>query len=112
MSRRVPSSHSRRADVSTSGYLHVCCFGIDIGAVQQALNWLEDNQDKSLEELQAAQASAVDDQEGGPSIPSGESAKSLVCNDCGKKFRTRDEASFHAAKTYGSLTDSLVDLHS
>lgn len=73
--------------------------------VQQALNWLEENQDKSLEELQAAQSSAhaaaQDEQEGGPSMPSGESAKSLVCNDCGKKFRTHDQASFHASKTYG-----------
>lgn len=26
-------------------------------------------------------------------------AKSLVCNDCGKKFRNQDLASFHASKT-------------
>ncbi len=87
-------------------YIHLCFFGIDIGTVQQALNWLEENQDKSTEELQAAQASAADDQEGGPSMPSGESAKSLVCNECGKKFRTHDEATFHASKTYGGLTKS------
>ncbi len=86
----------------------LCCSGTDIGTVQQALNWLEENQDKSTEELQAAQASAADDQEGGPSMPSGESAKSLICNDCGKKFRTHDEATFHAGKTYGGLTDSLT----
>ncbi len=87
-------------------YIHLCFFGIDIGTVQQALNWLEENQDKSTEELKAAQASSADDQEGGPSMPSGESAKSLVCNECGKKFRTHDEATFHASKTYGGLTKS------
>jgi len=70
--------------------------------VQQALTWLEETQDKPLEELQAAQASAAadEDEEGGPSIPSGETAQSLVCNECGKKFRNHDQASFHASKTW------------
>jgi hypothetical protein len=67
--------------------------------VQQALNWLEENQDKPLEELQAAQAAAAEDEEGALSLPSGESASSLVCNDCGKRFRNHDQASFHASKT-------------
>lgn len=69
--------------------------------VQQALNWLEANQDKPLEELQAATAGAAaeDEDEAAASIPTGENAMSLVCNDCGKKFRTHDQASFHAAKT-------------
>jgi hypothetical protein len=68
------------------------------------LNWLEENQDKPLEELQAAQAAAAaaaadDEEEGALSMPSGESASSLVCNDCGKRFRNHDQASFHASKT-------------
>ena len=69
--------------------------------MQQALNWLEENQDKPLEELQAAQTAAAgeDDEETSASIPTGENAMSLVCNDCGKKFRTHDQASFHASKT-------------
>jgi hypothetical protein len=71
--------------------------------VQQALTWLEENQDKPLEELQATQASVAtagdDGEDGQPSIPSGVSAQSLVCNECGKKFRNRDQASFHASKT-------------
>jgi UBX domain-containing protein 1/4 len=71
--------------------------------VQQALNWLEENQDKPLEELQAAQAAAAaeaaEDEEGAVSMPSGETASSLVCNDCGKRFRNHDQASFHASKT-------------
>jgi hypothetical protein len=78
---------------------------IDIFLVQQALNWLEENQDKPLEELQANQATADAagaDEEGAPSIPSGETASSLVCNECGKKFRNHAEASFHASKTYAT----------
>lgn len=72
--------------------------------VQGALNWLEENQDKSLEDLTAAAPAAADDDdnEGGPSITpaaEGESAKSLVCNECGKKFRNNELASFHASKT-------------
>lgn len=71
--------------------------------VQQALNWLEENQDKPLEELQANQATADAagaEEEGAASIPSGETASSLVCNECGKKFRNHAEATFHASKTY------------
>jgi hypothetical protein len=67
--------------------------------VQQALTWLEENQDKPLEELQAGQAAAAGEDQGTPSVPSGETAMSLVCNECGKKFRNHDQASFHASKT-------------
>jgi predicted RNA-binding Zn-ribbon protein involved in translation (DUF1610 family) len=73
------------------------------GGLQQALNWLEENQDKPLEELQANQTAAdatAAEEEGAASIPSGETASSLVCNECGKKFRNHSEASFHASKTY------------
>ncbi len=70
--------------------------------MQQALTWLEETQDKPLEELQAAAQTAApadQDEEGGASIPSGTTAQSLVCNECGKKFRNHDQASFHASKT-------------
>ncbi len=69
--------------------------------VQGALNWLEETQDKSLEELQAEGASAVGASAEGSASPSveGANAKSLVCNECGKKFRNHDAASFHASKT-------------
>lgn len=70
--------------------------------MQQALTWLEENQDKPLEELQAAPATsaAEDEEEGAKSMPSGENAQSLVCNECGKKFRNHAQASFHASKTW------------
>ncbi|KAK3358884.1 ubiquitin-related domain-containing protein [Lasiosphaeria hispida] len=90
------------------------------GGLQGALNWLEENQDKPLEELQAASAGATagGDQEGAtPSISSiqeGENAKSLTCNECGKKFRNHDQASFHASKTdhtdFSESTDEIAPL--
>lgn len=70
------------------------------GGLQGALEWLEQNQDKPLEELQApkeddaeATAAAIKGLEGG------ELAKSLVCDDCGKQFRTTAMAEFHASKS-------------
>lgn len=78
--------------------------------VQGALQWLEDNQDKPLEEIQAAEASKADDDEEEDAetkakiaeLETGQ-ARSLVCNECGKKFRNHDLATFHATKTYASL---------
>ncbi|CCC12346.1 hypothetical protein SMACR_05524 [Sordaria macrospora] len=87
------------------------------GGLQGALNWLEENQDKSLEELQAGAAStakADDDEEddGSGNIPEG--AKSLVCNDCGKRFRNGDLAAFHASKTqhtdFSESTEEIAPL--
>ncbi|KAL8382958.1 hypothetical protein RB595_006633 [Gaeumannomyces hyphopodioides] len=77
------------------------------GGLQGALEWLEANQDKPLEELQAGTSAAAADEEdedeaGGPKIAGvdeGETAQSLVCNECGKKFRNSDTATFHATKS-------------
>ncbi|KAK4121330.1 hypothetical protein N657DRAFT_665613 [Parathielavia appendiculata] len=87
------------------------------GGLQQALTWLEQNQDKPLEELQSSQAATgagEDDEQGTPSLPSGETAQSLVCNECGKKFRNRDLASFHASKTdhtdFSESTEEIAPL--
>jgi len=72
------------------------------GGLQGALAWLEETQDKPLEELQAA-AAEEEGEEGGPSVAALEGddvlAKSLVCNECGKQFRTHALATFHAEKT-------------
>lgn len=35
-----------------------------------------------------------------PALKEGEVAKSMKCNDCGKKFRSMAQAEFHAEKTY------------
>lgn len=60
-----------------------------------AIDWLDANSSKSLEELKsekeaAAQAKAQEESE---------QARSLVCNECGKKFRGTAEAEFHANKS-------------
>jgi hypothetical protein len=72
------------------------------------LQWLEDNQDKSIDEINASTASTstpAEDDETNPAIEpeppkEGEVARSLKCNECGKKFRTMAQAEFHASKTY------------
>ncbi|CAG8076969.1 unnamed protein product [Penicillium salamii] len=78
------------------------------GGLQGALQWLEDNQDKSLEEVQAQ---AQDD---GPALQPGEAPRSLVCNDCGKKFRGQSQAEFHASKTehvdFSESTEEIAPL--
>ncbi|KAI0455877.1 ubiquitin-related domain-containing protein [Xylaria acuta] len=60
-----------------------------------AMDWLEKNQDTPLEELLA-------EEESGPNVAKVEGegvAMSLVCNECGKKFRSQREAEFHANKS-------------
>jgi hypothetical protein len=71
--------------------------------VQGALEWLEKTQDKPLEELQNEGKDDVDEEETEAAIKgleAGDSAKSLVCNECGKKFRNQAMATFHAEKRY------------
>lgn len=72
--------------------------------MQGALQWLEDNQDKSLDEIKApkSEAKVEDRSELPPNLLEGEVAKSLVCNECGKKFRSHAQAEFHASRTYVS----------
>lgn len=71
--------------------------------VNQALEWLEKNQDTPLDELVAdAKADEEDEEMSNINVEGqegAEGAKSLVCNDCGKRFRNADLASYHASKT-------------
>lgn len=79
--------------------------------MQGALEWLEVNQDKSLEEIKASQE---DEDEEAPALKPGEEARSLVCNECGKKFRSTAQAEFHASKTehtdFSESTEELAPL--
>ncbi|KAJ5725790.1 uncharacterized protein N7483_007147 [Penicillium malachiteum] len=83
------------------------------GGLQGALEWLEDNQDKSLEEIKEAQTQEAEDDEG-PALQPGEEARSLVCNDCGKKFRSHAQAEYHASKTqhvdFSESTEEIAPL--
>jgi len=77
--------------------------------VQGALQWLEDNQDKPIDEIKAAAAAKEeDDDEEDTEAKIAEletgTAKSLICNDCGKRFKNHDLATYHATKTYVNLT--------
>ena len=93
----------------------------NIYVVQGALEWLEQTQDKSLEEITATTSSSImgvggDDDPNAepPSLKDGEVAHSLVCNDCGKKFRSEAQAQFHASKTehtnFAESTEEIAPL--
>ncbi|KAI1439272.1 ubiquitin-related domain-containing protein [Xylaria sp. CBS 124048] len=74
-----------------------------------AMDWLEKTQDSSIEDLLAEEAA-------GPQIAKveGEVAMSLVCNECGKKFRAQREAEFHANKSghtdFAESTEEIAPL--
>lgn len=57
-----------------------------------AVDWLSQNADKSIEDMK-------EDEEAGISLQAGEQARSLICKDCGKKFRSTAQAEFHANKS-------------
>ena len=83
--------------------------------VADAIDWMDKNADKSVADLIAADANAADD--GAPADPVlqvGETARSLVCNDCGKKFRSTAQAEFHASKTehqdFSESTEEIAPL--
>lgn len=85
---------------------------LTVSIVQGALQWLEDNQDKSLEEIQT-QAKEAQDEES-PALQPGEQPRSLVCNECGKKFRGQSQAEFHASKSghvdFAESTEEIAPL--
>lgn len=60
------------------------------------MNWLERTQDTPIDEL-------VEEEKGveveAAALGEGQVAQSIVCNDCGKKFRNKELAGFHAEKT-------------
>ncbi|TVY31824.1 Uncharacterized protein LSUB1_G007439 [Lachnellula subtilissima] len=88
------------------------------GGLQGALQWLEDNQDKTIEEI-TANAPSAEAEETDPAIEpealkDGEVARSMVCNICQKKFRSMAQAEFHASKTehvdFSESTEEIAPL--
>ncbi|KAI9785740.1 MAG: hypothetical protein M1839_008757 [Geoglossum umbratile] len=86
------------------------------GGLQGALEWLEANQDKSLDEIRVSAPSNTGEDETDPTIEPeelkpGEVANSLVCNDCGRKFRSTAQAEFHASKTeHQNFSESIEEI--
>ncbi|CAI6097621.1 unnamed protein product [Clonostachys chloroleuca] len=86
------------------------------GGLQGALEWLEKNEDKPIDELQAGAAEEDDDAATQAKIAELETgqAKSMVCNECGKKFRSINAAEFHASKTehtdFSESTEEIAPL--
>ncbi|KAL1612279.1 hypothetical protein SLS60_000503 [Paraconiothyrium brasiliense] len=79
------------------------------GSLQDAIDWLEKNQDTPIDELQAAQASAAEEPPADPK--EGEEARSLVCDDCGKRFRSTAQAEFHATKSgHDNFSESTEEI--
>ncbi|OCT44277.1 hypothetical protein CLCR_06116 [Cladophialophora carrionii] len=80
------------------------------GNLADAIDWLDANPSKTLEEIKdekeaAAHAKAAEE---------AEQAKSLVCNECGKKFRGTAQAEFHASKSghtdFAESTEEIAPL--
>ena len=61
---------------------------------------MEENQGKTLQEITVPATSDTPNPSLSPAAPAaGEVARSLVCNECGKNFRNKEQAEFHAQKT-------------
>ena len=82
----------------------------EVTIVQGALEWLEKNQDKTLEEIEEESKGS------GSAVPTitDDAARSLKCDDCGKMFRNTAEAEFHASKTqhenFSQSTEEIAPL--
>lgn len=85
----------------------------ELSTVTDAIEWLEANQDKSIDEIKAESTKSPDNGEG-PPLKEGEEPRSLVCNECGKKFRSHAQAEFHASKTqhvdFSESTEEIAPL--
>lgn len=78
--------------------------------VTDAIDWLDRNSSKSIEELREETTTTHPVN----TTSTVEQARSLVCNECGKKFRDHAAAEFHASKTehtdFSESTDEIAPL--
>ncbi|SLM40911.1 ubx domain [Lasallia pustulata] len=88
------------------------------GGLQGAIDWLGQNQDKSLDEIRAPPATSTNDEDDAnaeaPALKPGEVARSLTCKECGRKLRSQAQAEFHASKTqhveFAESTEEIAPL--
>ena len=80
---------------------------VPVSIVQDAIDWLDKNSSETIEDLRESEAEP-------PALQPGEAARSLVCNDCGKRFRSTAQAEFHASKTehqdFSESTEEIAPL--
>ncbi|KIW81705.1 hypothetical protein Z517_04731 [Fonsecaea pedrosoi CBS 271.37] len=80
------------------------------GSLADAIDWLDANSSKSLEDLKAEKDAAAE----AKAAEAAEEARSLVCNECGKKFRGTAQAEFHASKSghtdFAESTEEIAPL--
>lgn len=76
----------------------------------EAIDWLDANSEKSLDDIKAEEQA----QTAAAAAEAEEQAKSLVCNECGKKFRGTAQAEFHASKSghtdFAESTEEIAPL--
>jgi DNA repair exonuclease SbcCD ATPase subunit len=92
--------------------LYAGSFYADIlNTVADAIDWLDANSSKSIEDLKAEEEAAAQ----AKAAEAAEEAKSLVCNECGKKFRGTAQAEFHASKSghtdFSESTEEVAPLN-
>ncbi|KAK5688797.1 hypothetical protein LTS10_000775 [Elasticomyces elasticus] len=79
------------------------------GNLTGAIDWLDKHADKTMEDLNEETAAAAGDAEN-----PGQTAMSMVCNDCGRKLRNMAAAQFHAEKTghddFSESTEEIAPL--
>ncbi|KAL9527267.1 UBX domain-containing protein [Sphaerulina musiva] len=80
------------------------------GNLQGAIDWLDKNADRSLEQLKTDEAEDAEQ----PQLAVGEVPKSMICNECQKKFRSMAQAQFHAEKSghtdFAESTEEIAPL--
>lgn len=84
------------------------------GNLTGAIDWLDKNSDKTIDELKQNAVDDAEDEETAQAqlnVESTEQAKSMVCNECGKKFRGMGSAQFHAEKSgHTDFAESVEEL--
>jgi hypothetical protein len=79
-------------------------------AVADAIDWLDKNSSKSVEELKSEKEA----EDKVKAEEAADQARSLVCNECGKKFRGTAQAEYHASKSghtdFAESTEEIAPL--
>ena len=84
--------------------------------MQGAIDWLEKYQDKTTADLLASEENAAETDPNtiAADLKPGEEAKSLKCNECGRKLRSVAQAEFHASKSghtdFAESTEEIAPL--